>query len=42
MTRAYQTISDRVTEPSLKNLYKFTVDGMGLEAEYKPELIGKR
>jgi hypothetical protein len=42
MTRAYQTISNRVTEPALKNLYKFTVDGMGLEAEYKPELIGKR
>ena len=26
---------------SVKNLYKFTVDGMGLEAIYKPELITK-
>lgn len=42
MSQAYQAISGRVTEPALKNLYRFTVDGMGLEAVYKPELIGKR
>ena len=42
MARAYNTISSRVTEPALKNLHRFTVDGMGLEAVYKPELIRKK
>ena len=39
MAQAYATISKGVTEPALKNLYKFTVDGMGINAVYKPELI---
>ena len=39
MAQAYATISKSVTEPALKNLYKFTVDGMGLNAVYKPELV---
>jgi hypothetical protein len=43
MVKAYTIISNRVTEPALKNLYKFTVDGMGLDAVYKSELIkGKK
>jgi hypothetical protein len=41
MTRAYEVIRKQVTEKNLKNLYKFTVDGMGLDAVYKPELIAK-
>jgi hypothetical protein len=41
MTRAYEVIRKQVTEKRLKNLYKFTVDGMGLDAVYKPELIAK-
>lgn len=41
MTRAYEVIRKQVTEKNLRNLYKFTVDGMGLDAVYKPELIAK-
>jgi hypothetical protein len=41
MTRAYEVIRKQVTEKRLKNLYKFTVEVMGLEAVYKPELIAK-
>lgn len=41
MGKAYRTISSRVTEPALRNLYKFTAEGMGLEAVYKPELVKK-
>ena len=42
MAKAYNIIASRVTEPALKNLYRFTTEGMGLEAVYKPQLIGKK
>lgn len=42
MAQAYRIISSGVTKSALKTLYQFTVEGLELDAVYKPELIGKR
>jgi len=41
MVAAYNTISSRITERTLRTLYDFTDRGMGLEAVWKPELINR-
>lgn len=41
MTRAYDVIRKQVTEKNLKNLHKFTTEGIGLDAVYKPEIVYK-
>ena len=41
MAKVYTLISGKITEKSLRTLYKFTVDGIGLKAVYKSELVSK-
>ena len=41
MARAYQQISARVTEKSLRDLVTFTESAMEIRAQFKPELIRK-
>jgi hypothetical protein len=39
MTKAYGIIKKQINEKSLKNLVKFTQDGIKLESFYKEELL---
>jgi len=41
MTKAYNIIKKHINENSLRNLVKFTQEGIKLESVYKSELITK-
>lgn len=41
MDKAYRTIRNQIKEVPLKALVKFTVEGIGLEGSYKPDLVVK-